>query len=98
MNSKEVTAAGLDILYKGYSNSSFMFSIYNTSGAPINAAFTAALYRDGALVGINSKNMTVSEGEMLESFTIPNTGYDTIKIFVWNSLDEMAPLCDVFEF
>lgn len=98
MNSKKITATGLDILYQGKSNSSFMFSIYNTSGATINAAFTAALYRDGALVGINSKNMNVCEGEMLESFTIPNTGYDTIKIFVWNNLDEMVPLYSAFEF
>ncbi len=98
MNSKVVSASALDITYKGRLNESFMFEIYNTAGEQLNAALTVALYRAGVLVGTDSKDMTISDGGSIETFNIPNTGYDTIKIFVWNSLDKMVPLCDVFEF
>ena len=98
MNISKISAAALDIAYKGRLNDSFMFVINNTTGGSLNATLTAALYRGGVLVGTDSKDMTISAGGSIETFNIPNTGYDTIKVFVWSSLDEMAPLHNVFEF
>ena len=58
----------------------------------------------GAEMGIKLFSET-DEAQELESRirseqaqVIPNTGYDTIKVFVWNSIGEMVPLYDVFEF
>ncbi|MDY4975610.1 MAG: hypothetical protein SO147_01745 [Clostridia bacterium] len=80
------------------SGNSFLFRINNTSRDEIPAAVTAALYRGGALVGISSREMTISEGVSTESSRIPNTGYDRIKILVWESASSLTPLYSAFEF
>ncbi|MGN0181035.1 MAG: S8 family serine peptidase [Candidatus Ornithomonoglobus sp.] len=98
LNSAERTASGLEIKLRDAAGSSFLFTVNNAAGGDIDAVVTAALYRDGVLAGIQSRNLTIKDGVSYESFNISNTGYDMIKLFVWSSMDDMKPLYDVFEF
>lgn len=98
LNSTERTASGLEIVLEDTADSSFLFAVNNASGRDIDAAVTAALYRNGALTGIQSRNITIKDGVSRESFNIQNTGYNMIKIFVWNSMEDMEPLYNVFKF
>ncbi|HIV86112.1 MAG TPA: S8 family serine peptidase [Candidatus Monoglobus merdigallinarum] len=98
LNSTEQAMQGIEASYFGMSGSAFMFELSNKTGAPVNAAVTAALYSGEVLVGADSKQVTLPEGKFYESFVLPNVGYDTIKLFIWNSFDDIEPLCSAFEF
>ena len=56
-------------------------------------------YNDGRLVGIASKNDLIPEGNSYHSFNVSSdAGYDSIKLFVWDSLSGMKPLYKVYDF
>ncbi|MGM9552167.1 MAG: S8 family serine peptidase [Clostridia bacterium] len=98
LNSEVMSAEGLNIYYAGTVGNSFLFQIDNTSGDVICTDVTVALYNNGELVGTDSRNITIQKGKSIESFNIPNAGYDTIKVFIWESLNNIKPLYSVFEF
>ena len=98
-NSTTRSEAELDYYFQGTSGSNYIFVSDNTTGHTINAALTMALYRDGNLVGLSSKNETIPDGTAYLTFNLNNaTGYDTIKLFVLDSLENMEPLYEAFEF
>ena len=98
-NSTLRTEAELELYLESEIGTNLLFSVYNTTGHTINAALTLALYKDGELVGIAAKNELIQEGESFQSFNVSsNTGYDSMKLFVWDSLGGMQPLHSVFEF
>ena len=98
-NSSKRSETELDYSFQGASGSNYIFVSSNTTGHTIKAALTMALYLDGRLVGLSSKSETIPDGTAYLTFNLNNAaGYDTIKLFVWDSLDSMTPLHSVFEF
>lgn len=98
MNSTIRTEAGLDITLAGKNGNSFSFAMSNTSGGEISASVVVALFRNGELAGVKSKDMSIPDGKSTESFTVSNSGFDTVKVFVWDGFADIQPLYPVFEF
>lgn len=66
-----------------------------------NAVMIAAAYNDGGVLqGLVRANESVSavRGETKQlSFDMRGNSYSKIKVFVWNSLEEMIPACDNYK-
>ena len=98
-NSTFISDIGLSYSSLKVNGSNYVFTSNNYTGEKIDAAVTMALYSHGELVGVCSKDETIPTGTGYLTFYLDNvTGYDTIKLFVWDSLDHMMPMYGAFEF
>ena len=98
-NSTFISDIGLSYSSLNVSGSNYVFTSNNYTGEEIDAAVTMALYSNGELVGISSKKEIIPIGTGYVTFNLDNdTGYDKIKLYVWDGLTEMEPICEAFEF
>lgn len=98
-NSAMRSVTELEFSLSEKTGASFLFAADNRGEQTINAALTLALYKDSELVGIASKNDLIPEGNSYHSFNVSSDAeYDSIKLFVWDSLSGMKPLYKVYDF
>ncbi len=67
----------------------------NVTGGDIDGAVLfAGAYRNGVMKKIDISSITVKQNESQSvRFDMSDVNYDTIKIFIWNSIEGMVPVC-----
>lgn len=73
-----------------------VYGISNDSGCEKQVTAVLAFYRDGVLAGLSAEEETLREGDNIISFNVENVYYDECKLFIWDGLETMKPLCDVY--
>ncbi len=74
------------------SNYHFSISLQNIQN---DSLLVAVLYKKGALTGINTDN--IHSGDTSKSITVNADSADYAKVFVWNDIDGMRPVCSAVE-
>lgn len=63
----------------------------NLSDVEYDSTLIAAAYSDGVLKDMQAAGL--SAGDMSKTINISASGNDTLKVFIWDSLETMNPLC-----
>ncbi len=72
---------------------------FNRSGNG-SAAMCACAYKDGILIKTdipNEKIKAARKESISTSFDVRDTEYDTVKIYLWGSLENMISICGGYE-
>jgi hypothetical protein len=98
-NERVLTFGGIDAVLagepvSGSTRTSMTFNVVNNTGSEVSGDIIAVLYdRDGAITGVSVKqDVTMEWGSTPVVFDFANTSYDTVRLFIFDSLDEMHPL------
>ena len=80
--------------------SMIVFNITGLPGQP--ATLITAAYKDGKLASFVSEPLLLNDGEIIyKEVTLGNLGagdYDAIRVYIWDSPEEMTPMSSVAEF
>ncbi|MBO4343651.1 MAG: S8 family serine peptidase [Clostridia bacterium] len=75
----------------------FTFGIENKKDEEIPCTFTMVAYLNGRPVKITSGGGAIPRGESSKIINFDVEVYDRIKLFVWDSLEGMKPVCEQVE-
>ncbi|MCR5353699.1 MAG: S8 family serine peptidase [Clostridiales bacterium] len=83
-------------VYSGRNGNDFAFRFDNGNEDTACTVIMAA-YLDGRPVKITSRGDVIPRGESFKVFNFDPGVYDKIKLFIWDSLDGMTPICEQVE-
>ena len=75
----------------------FTFDIENKKNEEIPCTFTMVAYLNGRPVKISSGGGAIPRGESTKIINFDADVYDMIKLFVWDSLEGLTPVCEQVE-
>ena len=97
-NSTMISNVPPEFRYEGRNGTEFSFKAYNLSGHDIPCKLILGLYLKGKLVGLTSKDEIIRDGgESNKYIDLDCNVYDTIKLFAWDSVEGMKPICEAAE-
>lgn len=100
----DVTPKALDVTGGSFTSNlsgiTFTADIVNTTSQPKTVTLVTTTYKDGILINVYSKTLTLSETDKVTTDTIaPSASYDSVKAFVISDWSSGVPLsAKVFSF
>ncbi len=91
----EYITTSIDIIDCYMDDNNFEYTFYIISDGVPSGTFIVAVYDDkGRMLGVKLEDVTIEgEGEVANFVEIKGTPH-TYKVFFWNSLDDLVPLCN----
>ena len=97
LNSAAAGEAPPTVILRERYGKEFTFDIENKKNEEIPCTFTMVAYLNGRPVKITSGGGAIPRGKSSKIINFDVEVYDRIKLFVWDSLEGMKPVCEQVE-